>query len=369
MSDIKYSQHLSNMKATDTIDDYPDAKIDEMYNALLQVLPNEGKLYKYRKFTNENDSFNNMLDSLSNGYMYIPKAAQLDDDFDTTLNHDMLEDSAAIKDYIVSHKIDILHRMATWYAQQAGTGEIDKIKLMDCIGRVLRCYDDQGKLNEHLACKELVKEGVAPQHARIKLKELLGIIDDKFSQHSEPLEQAVKDLININDFARDKTYVFSMSASHDIDSMWANYAGTNGFCIEYDYNKALELTTAERRILLSTYKVVYDDNKAKFSHMPMFEYYASGSKDHQIKEQYVSNMIDQILIKKSQWSNQQEWRIILNNIDNRQYVDIVRAVYIDERSVDTDMGQKLMKLAQQKGWGVYVRRCDHRNSSYSYRRI
>ena len=48
---------------------------------VLNIFPNNGKLYKYRSLQGE--SFENIYDCLEKGYMWIGKASALNDDFDS----------------------------------------------------------------------------------------------------------------------------------------------------------------------------------------------------------------------------------------------------------------------------------------------
>ena len=84
-----YQDHLSEMFSLSKIEDYSDDKIDHVLNRILQCLPNDGKLYKYRSI--EGDSFENTYDSMANGYLWFPKASDLNDDEDTVLYYDPIE--------------------------------------------------------------------------------------------------------------------------------------------------------------------------------------------------------------------------------------------------------------------------------------
>lgn len=54
-------------------------------------------------------------------------------------------------------------------------------------------------------------------------------------------------------------------------------------------------------------------------------------------------------------NTKKEWRILLPNIDNKLYVNLVSGIIIDDRAINTDNGKKLLELCEQRGWTVTVR--------------
>ena len=65
-------------------------------------MPNGCKFYKYRSLIGE--SFDNTFDSLENGYLWIPSADALNDDFDSILFGDALSYHRRIVDYLCNDK-------------------------------------------------------------------------------------------------------------------------------------------------------------------------------------------------------------------------------------------------------------------------
>jgi hypothetical protein len=147
-----------------------------------------------------------------------------------------------------------------------------------------------------------------------------------------------------------------MSESYDNELMWAHYANSNkGFCIEYDFNKAPQLKTEIWRKLISIYKVIYKDEQEEFSFMRILDYIMKGQTD---KEEYKSisyDMMQKLLTKKAFWNYEKEWRILLYNIENKLYTDLVSGIIIDDRIIGTDNGKKLLELCEQRGWNITVR--------------
>jgi hypothetical protein len=66
-------------------------------------------------------------------------------------------------------------------------------------------------------------------------------------------------------------------------------------------------------------------------------------------------MMQKLLTKKAFWNYEKEWRILLYNIENKLYADLVSGIIIDDRIIGTDNGKKLLELCEQRGWNITVR--------------
>ena len=97
-TDNLYQKHIETIFGVKKIEEFSNEEVENAFNVLLQILPNEGKLYKYRSI--EGKAFDNAFDSLENGYLWLPKAEDLNDDEDTTLFYDPLKSAEEIKDYL-----------------------------------------------------------------------------------------------------------------------------------------------------------------------------------------------------------------------------------------------------------------------------
>ena len=147
-----------------------------------------------------------------------------------------------------------------------------------------------------------------------------------------------------------------MTEDYDSDTMWAYYANSNkGFCIEYDYKKALLQSLESKQKLCSIYRVVYKEEPEPFSFMRIFDYVARGAEDQEEYKRIAFDFLTKMLTKKDGWKHEKEWRILLPNIDNKLCVNLVSGIIIDDRAINTDNGKKLLELCEQKGWTVTVR--------------
>ena len=138
--------------------------------------------------------------------------------------------------------------------------------------------------------------------------------------------------------------------------MWAHYSNSNkGFCIEYDFNKAPNLEAEIWRKLISIYKVIYKDEQEEFSFMRILDYVMKGQTDQEEYKSITYDMMQKLITKKAFWSYEKEWRILLYNIENKLYADLVSGIIIDDRAIKTENGKKLLELCDQRGWTVTVR--------------
>ena len=147
-----------------------------------------------------------------------------------------------------------------------------------------------------------------------------------------------------------------MSESYDNELMWAHYANSNkGFCIEYDFSKAPQLKPEIWRKLISIYKVIYKDEQEGFSFMRILDFIMKGQTDQEEYKSISYDMMQKLITKKAFWSYEKEWRILLYNIENKLYADLVSGIIIDDRVVERDNGKKLLDLCRQRGWNITVR--------------
>ena len=78
----------------------------------------------------------------------------------------------------------------------------------------------------------------------------------------------------------------------------------------------------------------------------------------------------QLLTKDKSWSTEEEWRIIRNMRGNyigaQQPADIISAIYLDYSILRKQKASRIIKLAKENGWNVYVRYFDFYKAEYCY---
>lgn len=89
--------------------------------------------------------------------------------------------------------------------------------------------------------------------------------------------------------------------------------------------------------------------------MRILDFIMKGQTDQEEYKSISYDLMQKLITKKAFWSYEKEWRILLYNIENKLYADLVSGIIIDDRVVETDNGKKLLDLCRQRGWNITVR--------------
>lgn len=354
--DQLYQEHLDLMFGTTTLENLSESIVDEIITRIIEFLPNNGKLYKYRSI--EGESFDYAYDGLKNGYLYMARANTLNDDFDSTLNFDPEKD--ANKQMKLFLKKPWLY-LEAWVRESLKQRQIfsspyDKNAyqmLMSCVN------NESYELDREKAINVFSQIGIDRQTSENYINKVLETVENEIRNNAENLKKPLSALINFNNESRKDIYIFSMSEDYDSDTMWAYYANSNkGFCIEYDYNKVKNLPFGKKRLLISLYKVVYKDCFDEYSFSDMLQYYLGGKKDYELLKRANMQTLTCMITKLGRWKEEKEWRIFLFNLDekNKIFADIVSGLILDERIMNSENGIKLLNLAKEKNWSVTIRK-------------
>ena len=63
--------------------------------------------------------------------------------------------------------------------------------------------------------------------------------------------------------------------------------------------------------------------------MRIFDYVARCAEDQEEYKRIAFDFLTKMLTKKDGWKHEKEWRILLPNIDNKLYVNLVSGIIID----------------------------------------
>lgn len=163
-------------------------------------------------------------------------------------------------------------------------------------------------------------------------------------------------------------YVFSMTEDYDSDAMWGLYANSNrGFCIEYDFRRAKELSIAIKRKLCCLFQIMYLKEIKEFSFEKLDRYFFSEFQDTALYAEINQEILSHLLSKEIIWKNEKEWRLLLFELkDNRLYADLVSGLIIDERVLQTNNAKTLIRLAEDRGWNIKVRKVNVLGTKHFY---
>ena len=111
-----YEQHLRFMQGVNAIGDIEEEGLSTQFDILLSCIPNGGKLYKYRSLCGK--SFKYIYDSLANGYLWLPAAKDLNDDYDSVLIEDAERANKLFVDYITRDKDVLIYSLLKQYGSK-----------------------------------------------------------------------------------------------------------------------------------------------------------------------------------------------------------------------------------------------------------
>ena len=112
--------------------------------------------------------------------------------------------------------------------------------------------------------------------------------------------------------------------------MWSHYAQQHeGFCIEYDFNKAIESNFPTDRLA----KVFYSDSMPKLNVQSLVQAIRRKYDPKYVKDPNITNLtfetcLEAIITKNTVWQYEEEWRIILDNFSDIQIDKIPYATKI-----------------------------------------
>ena len=363
-----YQKHIETIFGIKKIDDFSNEEVEDAFSVLLEILPNEGKLYKYRSF--EIGKFENYYDALENGYLWFPQAESLNDDFDTVLRFDPLTEAENIRDYLLANPRLYFKAIMTYSTTpiKIGYDERDQSAFQE----VIDCYDlATGELNRSKARKLLAKKGINTPKAIEYLNQVDTFVEEFITNNRDALEKVVENFVNINLAIRRDSYIYSMSETYESNPLWAFYANNNqGFCIEYDFNKAKGFDIEKKKMLLNTYGVIYSDYVKPYSFVDVLKFLLTGKKDNALHLKANLELFAQLMTKQQDWSFEKEWRIMLTNLnDNIVPFDLVSRIVIDERAVDCNEAKRLIDLCRKRGWSVLIRKTQFINVAHKFEEL
>lgn len=192
---------------------------------------------------------------------------------------------------------------------------------------------------------------------------------DLFEKYFEKSTGGIKEQINdLCKRIRKNIGIFSLSKTEKDELLWAYYADSHsGFCIEYDFEKLVELNP-----IAASFEINYQDNVPRLK----FDKIINGG------DQVVTDILKMTSgVKSKNWKHEKEFRICIENFGRFEYdYRAVKAIYFGLRMPKTqnelDEGNKELpdyfsKVCQQqvmealKGRGVkYYQMVLKQNSYY-----
>lgn len=358
-----YQQHLNAMYSSN-VETCSEEEVEKIFARLLQCLPNDGKLYKYRSI--EGEAFAYALDGLQNNYLWMAKASSLNDDLDCSIRFDPLKDIEKCRQMFLAEPWRYFNQ---WLRKNSGRKvyitPIEKYRFQ----KAVECVDTTTwQLDENKAVDVLVESGISRVKAKKYISDLLQWIEKTINSNFDNLKEPLSVMLNLNRNNRQNIYVFSMTEDYDSGAMWGLYANSNrGFCIEYDFRRAKEMPIAMKRKLCFLFQIMYMKEIKEFSFEKLDRFFFSEFQDMALYAEFNREFLSHLLSKEIIWRNEREWRLLLFELkDNRLYADLVSGVIIDERVLQTDNAKTLIRLAKERGWSIKVRKMNVLGTKHFY---
>lgn len=349
-----YREYENKLNRLSMDDLHSTQVVDSMFSQLLSLLPNDGKLYKYKAL----DTFH--IDELQEKYIWFSSAKNLNDNRDCTFNENrQLEFEKIVKLYL---KNDNYHKLLArnFYNQlrihvnHPSFGEIETF------------LNSIVKKREHVA--DILFQQFCTR-CRLKNDERQSLINTIALYSENPDEKTIRKRIAnfFNSFVetRNSMMICSLTTSYQKDSMWAYYCNNKGLCLEYDFSR---IDTYELKKLFMQMQKVRYGRKKKFSSVKLLQAHLEGTEEAICRAD--SMIFDQLLTKDKSWTTEDEWRAIVslrgNDSGTKVFADIVSAIYIDYSILTRRKTKQIIQLAKENGWGVYVRYFDPIQVCYVY---
>lgn len=329
--------------------------VSNLFSKLLSILPNKGKLYKYKAL----ETFR--IDELEEKYVWFSSAKYLNDYKDCSFNANMIKEAEEIVKFALKDdnlKKGIIRSFHINLVRYNPDITLEMIE--DCVKCISNNMGNIARLKFNSFCKKykFTKE------MRKELKNT--VIAYRESEKGEDyIKRSMVELSRKTEEIRNNIFVLSLTTSYKKDSMWAYYCANKGICIEYDFSKIV--STDLKGEFVNTQKIRYGKKK-KFRYVDIIKAEIEHSPDSLVCADKL--VMEQILTKDKSWSTEEEWRVIKTKNDNttgkRIYVDMISAIYLDYSILNEERTQRIIQLAKENGWGVYVRYFSQLEAEYRY---
>lgn len=328
--------------------------------------------YRYFKLNCHCTDKDYNLNDLISGKLSLVKASLMNDKFDSTLNidYDTIKEKlyACFKD----EKPAVLALDATTMSVLP-FAIVQPYEFKD----IIECIIDPDKGDDEKK-DEFIKKLKKECNKKYFLKKYWGLFKQDCKNYDGKITERVNRAIKILKDTPKKTYLRSFSETYDNNSMWAHYAGNEGYCVRYNFEKLRELSKADSDNLGLDNLVFRQVNYSKKRISPKYDatkmirallYYNSKPDD---LDECLKEYEEQIANKDMSWGSEKEWRLIYNNqdrTDSSAYplnLDLVDAVYIDESVYNCWKTEAILNKAKNKGWKIFVRKISSKESDYVY---
>ena len=332
-----------------------DKLVNELYDNLLAVLPNGGKLYKYKAL----EGFH--IDELEEKYIWFSSAKNLNDNKDCAFNANSLKQMEELVKFFLTdnnYRKTLVGGLHLNLSRR--NPEITHKVIEDC----LNCIKNNGERIGKLKFDKFCRDYKLTREQRQELWKTIQLYSDE-RQNETAIRNSIRNFYDQTKKLRSGNQICSLTTSYKKDSMWAYYCNNKGICLEYDFTK---INTIEaKKIFINTQKVRYG-RKKKFSYVEIMKAKLENSPEALTKADKM--IFEQLLTKDKSWLTEEEWRVIThvrgNEIGIKVPADIVSAIYIDYSVLEEEKAKRIIELAKLNDWKIYVRYFIDFEAEYRY---
>ncbi len=323
------------------------------------------KYYKYREFEDYN------LEAIKNDYIWISKACNFMDEFDSTVKFDLKKDIEPMNEVVVEELSKIIKNDLKEVLRKKG---YKKAQLSQIEGFDLKSFLEEhtfknGRFKKEKTMETLKLIGVNKKESRVMFSKIKKMYSDEY------LDKFVKDLFKqlekANNKLREITYVHSFATNKEHRYLWERYTDNDkGFCLEYDISLLKKIGFDKFKDLYALVPILYQD-KPKIN-MPLIIKKAievERGKVNEISDKILyKELMISLLTKHPQYSIEGEWRLIfieMEKLENKYHFPFLNAIYLGSK-VTNENKTKIINIAKEKNINVYQRTVNKITNEYEF---
>lgn len=366
-----YEKHINSMFGTENMESFTPQEVDDVLNNLLECIPNDGKLYKYRKI-DDDASFKFVYDSLKNGTLWASRVDKFPDKTDCTIYFDPEKELQRMEKMLRNNPKLILR--AAMKALSKKVLEVDSKFDDSMLLRMVTCFDNEtGAFNEKKAFKVFCEFGCEANQSHFVINWIKTAIDDIVRNKESIIKDIANNFINFNQTMRHRAFVCSLCEDYKVKTMWEHYAGNQGICIEYDYRKLRACSYRQKKLFCSTYKIRYVDEYEEQTFVPLVEEFLERNNKKSTNVELNKHLLLCQVTKTADYAYEKEWRTFHFDLNEdgdgdgfALKADLVTGIVFDEGALYTENGKKLLELCEKYGWNILVRKLNLTSTIYQF---
>ncbi len=301
-------------------------------------------LYKYRDCNNEYN-----FQMLEEEYLWADIPANFYDPSDALVNLKLASELPKIQKWLFAHLGELLYYSIPPKGMQSHKNGQTLQKYIEAQERFM---DSKGRYSAQRAKSLMLVETrkLNPQMQR----EVQKIYDQFESPEFETkMQDAVESVLtNTVNILREKNLVCCLTERKENQKMWEDYADKYaGFVIEYDLTRAKNYPESILAIS-QIFPVTYYKRMPKVPLLPFIErvFFKALYNENVPIDDAAKKLFKQLLIKKEEYSGEEEWRIISST--NRIVFPLISAVYMGYKISDESV-QRLEEICIRKSIPLY----------------